>query len=453
MRGEARGLLAGEAHGPVTLDEATVSHLLVAARARGARVAELSAPAGKAELLDAIGTGLRFPGWWGRNWDALSELLHFPEPADAGPAATDGPVPAAGGPGGAATGSAVPDVIAWRDPAVLAEVDPQAWDVAGEILREAIADRRARGAAPLVVVLTGALPAEAETAAGPRSSRPDGVVPPPGAVGTVSTGSPDSPGERTGHHVTSGPTWRATGQVGDSQPATRSGDPHGPARPAANVAGGRLAGIPANVRRVGRVHHVAVVVREMDAALEFWRDVLGLAPGPVVAIPSDRVNIAFLPVGEVKIELVEPTDDTTGVGRFLASRGEGFHHVCFEVPDIHAALTRLAIDGVELIDALPRPGAEGPVAFLHPRSCHGVLVELIEREGGPAWAAFYPAGFHAPGTEAPGTEAPATDLPPTDPPGTGPGSTRSIRRPRRRTPAGEALNRGAQCRRGHDRTG
>jgi len=157
------------------------------------------------------------------------------------------------------------------------------------------------------------------------------------------------------------------------------------------------AAVPAHIRRVGRVHHVAVVVRALDAALGFYRDALGLAPGPVVTIPSDRVRIAFLPVGEVKIELVEPTDDTTGVARFLAGRGEGFHHVCFEVPDISAALTRLGVDGVELIDTAPRPGAEGPVAFLHPRSCHGVLVELIEAPGGPAWVSLYPHGFRATG--------------------------------------------------------
>ena len=156
-------------------------------------------------------------------------------------------------------------------------------------------------------------------------------------------------------------------------------------------------GLPPTIHRVGRIHHVAVVVRAMSAALGFYRDILGLAPGPVVPIPADRVNIAFLPVGEVRIELVEPTDTTTGVARFLTTRGEGFHHVCFEVADISATLIRLAVDGVELIDAAPRAGAEGPVAFLHPRSCHGVLVELIEAPGGPAWASLYPNGFRAPG--------------------------------------------------------
>jgi len=140
--------------------------------------------------------------------------------------------------------------------------------------------------------------------------------------------------------------------------------------------------------RIEKIHHVAVVVREMGPALELYRDMLGLELETVLQIPSDRVTIAFLPVGEVKVELVEPTDDTTGIARFLATRGEGFHHVCFEVADLSETLTRLAIDGIELIDTAPRKGAEGPVAFLHPRSCHGVLVELIEAPGGPAWASL-----------------------------------------------------------------
>jgi methylmalonyl-CoA epimerase len=136
----------------------------------------------------------------------------------------------------------------------------------------------------------------------------------------------------------------------------------------------------------GRVHHVAVVVRDLDAALGFYRDRLGLPVELILPIESDGVRIGFLPVGESKIELVEPTDGSTGVARFLESRGEGFHHVCLEVADLAAELDRLAADGIELIDAAPRKGAEGPVAFLHPRSCHGVLVELIEAPGGPAWA-------------------------------------------------------------------
>ncbi len=150
--------------------------------------------------------------------------------------------------------------------------------------------------------------------------------------------------------------------------------------------------------RIGRIHHVALIVRSIEEALPLYTDVLGLALESVMDIPTDHVRIAFLGVGESKVELVEPTDDTTGVARFLASKGEGFHHVCFEVADLAAELTRLGIDGVELIDTSPRRGAEGPVAFLHPRSCHGVLVELIEAPGGPAWRSLYPTGFVAPGT-------------------------------------------------------
>ena len=138
----------------------------------------------------------------------------------------------------------------------------------------------------------------------------------------------------------------------------------------------------------GRVHHVAVVVRDIEQALAFYRDRLGLPVELVLPIESDGVTIAFLPVGESKIELVQPTNADTGVSRYLEARGEGFHHVCLEVADIGAELKRLGDEGVELIDPAPRPGAEGPVAFIHPRSCNGVLVELIEAPGGPAWAAL-----------------------------------------------------------------
>jgi methylmalonyl-CoA/ethylmalonyl-CoA epimerase len=146
--------------------------------------------------------------------------------------------------------------------------------------------------------------------------------------------------------------------------------------------------VPDHIRALGKVHHVAVVVGDVDTALVFWRDTLGLPVELVLPIEPDKVTIAFLPVGESKVELVQPTDDSTGVARFLASKGEGFHHVCFEVADLAATLTRLGLDGIELIDTAPRRGAEGPVAFLHPRSCHGVLVELIEAPGGPAWTAL-----------------------------------------------------------------
>jgi methylmalonyl-CoA/ethylmalonyl-CoA epimerase len=143
--------------------------------------------------------------------------------------------------------------------------------------------------------------------------------------------------------------------------------------------------VPPVVRRLGKVHHVAVVVRSIEGAVGFWRDVLGLELETVADVDQDQVRIAFLGVGESKIELVQPTDDSTGVARFLASKGEGFHHVCFEVANLAETLLKLEIAGLELIDTAPRRGAEGPVAFLHPKSCHGVLVELIEAPGGPSW--------------------------------------------------------------------
>ncbi|GAC1664260.1 MAG: methylmalonyl-CoA epimerase [Candidatus Limnocylindrales bacterium] len=143
--------------------------------------------------------------------------------------------------------------------------------------------------------------------------------------------------------------------------------------------------VPSAIRGLGKVHHVALIVASIEDTLGLWRDLLGLRLETIMDIPQDRVRIAFLGVGESKVELVQPTDETTGVGRFLASKGEGFHHVCFEVTNLAETLLRLEIDGLELIDSAPRRGAEGPVAFIHPRSCHGVLVELIEAPGGPSW--------------------------------------------------------------------
>jgi methylmalonyl-CoA epimerase len=137
---------------------------------------------------------------------------------------------------------------------------------------------------------------------------------------------------------------------------------------------------------IEKIHHVAVIVRDLEASLGLYRDKLGLRVDSVMEMSYDHVIIGFLPVGEVKIELVQPTDNLTGSARFLESKGEGFHHVCFEVPDIQASLNKLAAMGLVLIDATPRKGGEGPVAFIHPKSCHGVLVELIEAPGGPAWA-------------------------------------------------------------------
>jgi methylmalonyl-CoA epimerase len=144
----------------------------------------------------------------------------------------------------------------------------------------------------------------------------------------------------------------------------------------------------------GRIHHVASVVRDIDTSIDFHTRVLGLALEQVAEVPSQEVRIAFLTAGDSKIELVSPTNATSGVARFLESKGEGFHHLCLEVPDIAAELTSLAAAGVQLINAEAVAGVEGPVAFLHPKSCNGVLIELIEAPDGPAWTRL---GFGAPG--------------------------------------------------------
>ena len=145
---------------------------------------------------------------------------------------------------------------------------------------------------------------------------------------------------------------------------------------------------PPGPATIGRVHHVAVVVRDLESAMEVYRDRLGLAVESIQNIHSDGVRIAFLPTGESRLELVQPTDETTGVARYLERKGEGFHHVCYEVERLADTLTRLSAEGVELVDTMPRRGAEGPVAFLHPRGFNGVLIELIEAPGGPAWEAL-----------------------------------------------------------------
>jgi methylmalonyl-CoA/ethylmalonyl-CoA epimerase len=134
--------------------------------------------------------------------------------------------------------------------------------------------------------------------------------------------------------------------------------------------------------RIGAIHHVAIVVRSVDEALPRYRALFGLAPeAPATDVPHQRVRLAFLPTGPdpaARIELIEPLDDESGVARFLASRGEGLHHVCFVTDDLPRALDELAAAEAELIDREPRPGAHGNVAFIHPRTLNGVLWELLD---------------------------------------------------------------------------
>lgn len=125
-----------------------------------------------------------------------------------------------------------------------------------------------------------------------------------------------------------------------------------------------------------RIHHVGVVVKRLADAYRFYRDVLGLPLLKEKTIADQGVRAALLGAGDTEIELLEPIDASSGIGRFLERRGEGLHHLCFETPDVADALAGLKRRGAELIDTIPRDGLAGRIAFLHPRACRGVLVEL-----------------------------------------------------------------------------
>jgi len=128
------------------------------------------------------------------------------------------------------------------------------------------------------------------------------------------------------------------------------------------------------------IHHIAIVVRDLEAALSFYRDVLGLEMTERRVVPQEGVEIAFLPAGEGEIELLRPLDDESGVARFLEKRGEGLHHICLRVDDIAAAMERLRAAGATLLSDEPRVGADGTrYVFIHPKSAYGVLLELYEK--------------------------------------------------------------------------
>ena len=128
------------------------------------------------------------------------------------------------------------------------------------------------------------------------------------------------------------------------------------------------------------LHHVGIVVPDADEALGFYRDVMGLTVAKDEVVEEQGVRGVLLPVGENEIELLQPVRDDTGVARFLESRGPTLHHICLRTDDIRAELARIRALGLELIDEEPRYGLAGEIAFLHPRSMHGVLVELAEVE-------------------------------------------------------------------------
>jgi methylmalonyl-CoA/ethylmalonyl-CoA epimerase len=130
---------------------------------------------------------------------------------------------------------------------------------------------------------------------------------------------------------------------------------------------------------IKKVNHIAIVVPDLDASMLFWGDALGLELTHREHVVSQAVDVAFLPVGDTKIELLQPTDDESGVARYLAKRGPGMHHLCFEVDDIEAALAKLQALDIQLINEAPVIGSDGrKFAFIHPKSANGVLVELYQ---------------------------------------------------------------------------
>jgi methylmalonyl-CoA/ethylmalonyl-CoA epimerase len=128
-----------------------------------------------------------------------------------------------------------------------------------------------------------------------------------------------------------------------------------------------------------KIEHIGIATRQLDDALSFWRDALGLEVAQTEVVEEQKVRVAMLPIGEPRIELLEPTSSDSPVARFLEKRGAGIHHIAVRVDDIRATIRRLKASGARLIDESPRVGAGGClVAFVHPSSANGVLLELVE---------------------------------------------------------------------------
>jgi methylmalonyl-CoA epimerase len=127
-----------------------------------------------------------------------------------------------------------------------------------------------------------------------------------------------------------------------------------------------------------KIHHIGIVVRNLEESYSFYRDTLGLPVHKMAVVEDQGVKAALLTVGESEIELLEPINENGGVAKFLERRGEGLHHVCFETNDVAAELATTKAKGIALIDQQPRKGLAGMICFLHPKASHGVLVEYAQ---------------------------------------------------------------------------
>jgi len=128
-----------------------------------------------------------------------------------------------------------------------------------------------------------------------------------------------------------------------------------------------------------KINHIGIAVKNIEASVPFYRDALGMVFEGTEEVAEQKVRVAFLAVGESRIELLEPTSPESPVAKFLEKNGEGIHHIAYEVADLEAALAALKAEGVRLIDETPRNGAHGTrIAFLHPKATGGVLTELCQ---------------------------------------------------------------------------
>ena len=131
--------------------------------------------------------------------------------------------------------------------------------------------------------------------------------------------------------------------------------------------------------KITHIEHIGIAVKSLEESIAYYESVLGLKCYAVEEVKEQRVKTAFFMVGQTKIELLESTDPESPVGKFIEKKGEGVHHVAFATKDLETALVQMEEKGVALIDKKPRKGAEGlDIAFLHPKSTHGVLTELCE---------------------------------------------------------------------------
>jgi methylmalonyl-CoA/ethylmalonyl-CoA epimerase len=133
--------------------------------------------------------------------------------------------------------------------------------------------------------------------------------------------------------------------------------------------------------KISHIEHIGIAVKNLEESIPFYENVLGLKCYAVEEVKDQRVKTAFFMVGQTKIELLESTDPEGPIGKFIEKRGEGVHHLAFATKEIESALEEVAEKGVNLIDKAPRKGAEGlDIAFLHPKSTHGVLMEFCENK-------------------------------------------------------------------------